>query len=670
MIAEIGLAGAAIAGAAASVSAALLPRRFRVGVAALLTMAATGFAAAAAVSVLASGHPFEATLPDVLPVTGFSVTLDALGAFFILIVAVVSMPAALYGIGYSSHGPAGRTFHAAFPAFVAAMLLVPAAGSVTSFLVLWELMALTSLVLVAAEHRHSAAAREGAQWYGVMTQLGFVTILIALVVFSSQAGGDSFAALRSAGAGITPGVRSVIFVLALAGFGSKAGMVPLHVWLPRAHPEAPSQVSALMSGAMVKLGIYGILRFGFELLGVGPRWWGIVLLAVGAVSALFGVLHAMASSDLKRLLAYSTIENIGLILIGLGASALFAAEGAPVPAGIAAAAALLHALNHAVFKGVLFMGAGSVLQATGTRDLDRLGGLARRMPATGILFAVGVFAIAALPPLNGFVSEWLLLQSLIRGASRAGVTLAIAMPVAVAAVALTTGLAAATFVKAFGIGFLAQPRSVEAAAAREVAPSMRAGMAMLAAGCVVLGLAPALLGPALARTLAVLPSAGGAPLSARGPQLALSGIASTMSPVLLAAGLVAGVVFVLAGLRVVGARPRPRVAESWGCGRSVQTPRMEYTATSYAEPLMRVFDDVLRPDRDLDVTHVQESRYFVESVRVRTGIRDAFEERIYVPVVRAVSAWGRAARNVQSGSVHRYLAYGFVALLVVLVVSR
>lgn len=656
-------------GVAASLAGGALPRRARVTSAAALTVVAAGFASSAAVSVLSSGRAFRASLPAVLPVTGFSIALDSLGAFFMLIVALVSIPAAVYGIGYAAHGPSARTFHAVFPAFVVSMLLVPAAGDVASFLALWETMALASLLLVAAEHRHRTAAREAAHWYGAMTQLGFIAILIALFVFSRHAGGDSFAVLRAAGARMSPGVRSGVFLLALAGFGSKAGMVPLHVWLPRAHPEAPSQVSALMSGAMVKLGIYGIVRVGFDLLGLGPRWWGVVLLAAGAVSALFGVLHAMVSSDLKRLLAYSTTENVGLILIGLGASLLFAASGASALAGVAAAAALLHALNHAAFKGLLFLGAGAVQSSAGTRDLDRLGGLVRRMPVTATLFGVGALAIAALPPLNGFVSEWLLLQSLIRGASRAGVALAVSMPVAVAAVALTTGLAAATFVKAFGVGFLAQPRSREAAEATEAPVSMRVGMAMLALVCVALGFGPALAGPALGTALRVLPWGGREPLSANGALLALDGIRSSIAPVVIAVGLAAGVVAAMVVVRAFGSRRR-RVAANWACGRTVQTARMEYTATSYAEPLMRVFDDVLRPDRDLDVTHRVESRYFVESVRFRTGIRDAFEQHFYVPVVRWIGAWGRAARAMQSGSVHHYLAYGFVALVVVLVIAR
>jgi formate hydrogenlyase subunit 3/multisubunit Na+/H+ antiporter MnhD subunit len=430
-------------------------------------------------------------------------------------------------------------------------------------------------------------------------------------------------------------------------------------------------VSALMSGAMVKLGVYGILRVGWDLLDGGPRWWGVTLLVVGAVSALFGILHALVATDLKRLLAYSTTENVGLILVGVGAAGLFAASGNRALASVAVAAALLHVVNHAAFKGLLFLGAGSVLHTTGTRDLDRLGGLARRMPVTGATFAIGALAIAALPPLNGFVSEWLLLQALVHSLPSSTALVAVAMPLAVAIVALTGGLAAATFVKAFGTGFLAMPRSPEAEAAHESPRTMQIGLCLLAGVCVALGLAPTALARPLARAVAVLgPLADGRPVGADGVTLELAGIQATLSPLLLAVGLLTAVIATLAVVRAVRSAPTRRAAPTWACGRSVQTARMEYTATSFAEPLQRVFDDVLRPDLDVDVDHRVESRYYVEAVRYRQGIRDAIEHRLYEPVLRAARWWGRVARRLQDGSIHRYLAYAMVALIVVLVVAR
>jgi formate hydrogenlyase subunit 3/multisubunit Na+/H+ antiporter MnhD subunit len=637
----------------------------------LLTGAAAAAGLVAAVGVLIGSGPFAASIPELLPFGGVRLELDAFGAVFVVAVAVVAIPASIYGIGYGAYGVSGRAVQATFPVFVWSLLFVPVAGSASTLLVLWELMALSSLLLVLAEHRVNPAVRSAAHWYAAMTHLGLVAILLALVLLASRAGGDSFVAMRTGATGLGPAAASTVFLLALVGFGSKAGVVPLHVWLPRAHPEAPSHVSALMSGAMVKLGIYGIIRVGWDLLGGGPRWWGVVVLVVGAVSALFGILHALVASDLKRLLAYSTTENVGLILIGVGAGGLFLASGNRALASVALAAALLHVVNHAAFKGLLFMGAGSVVAATGTRDLDRLGGLARRMPVTGATFAVGALAIAALPPLNGFVSEWLLLQSLVHSLPSSTVAVSITMPVAVAVVALTGGLAVATFVKAYGTGFLAMPRSPEAEDAHESPPTMLVGLGLLAVTCVALGLGATALGRPLARAVGALgPLAGARPLAAHGDRLQPAGILAAISPLVLAAALVVALVVAMAVLRATRSAGTVRGVEPWGCGRSVQTARMEYTATSFAEPLQRVFDDVLRPDLDVDIDHRAESRYYVEAVRYRQGIRDGVEHRLYTPVLRAAGWWGRAARPLQNGSIHRYLAYAMVAVIIVLVTAR
>jgi formate hydrogenlyase subunit 3/multisubunit Na+/H+ antiporter MnhD subunit len=670
-VAGAGLLAATVAAGLAVAAATVAPHRGRAALVGALCGLTGASGLLAGLAVLSGGRPFVATFPDLLPLGGARLELDGLGALFVVVVAMVAIPSSLYGIGYRAGGRAGRGEQATLPLFVWSMLMVPVAGSVSTLLMLWELMAVSSLLLVLAEHRHNPAVVSAARWYATMTQAGFVAILLALVTLASEAGGDSFATIRSAASGTGPVVASLVFVLALVGFGSKAGVVPLHVWLPRAHPEAPSHVSALMSGAMVKLGVYGLVRVGWDLLGGGPRWWGLLVLGVGVVSALFGILHALVATDLKRLLAYSTTENVGLILIGVGAAGLFAASGNRALASVAMAAALLHVVNHAAFKGLLFLGAGSVLAATGVRDLDRLGGLARRMPVTGATFAVGTLAIIALPPLNGFVSEWLLLQALVQGLPSSTAAVAVTMPLAVAAVALTGGLAAATFVKAFGTGFLAMPRSAEASAAVESPATMQLGLVVLAGTCVALGLSPAALGEPLGRAVAVLgPLADGQALGANGPRLALAGIQSTLSPLLLAAGLFLAVAGVAAVVGLARSARTVRDAPVWGCGRSLQTARMEYTATSFAEPLQRVFDDVLRPDLDIDIDHRAESRYYVEAVRFRQGIRDAIEDRVYGPVVRAAGWWGGAARQLQNGSIHRYLAYALAALVAILLVAR
>jgi hydrogenase-4 component B len=662
------LLGVLVVAGGGALGAVLAGPRARAVVAGLATAVAGAFGVVAGVLAIA-GDPFTVTVRQLLPLSEAVLAVDPLSGVFCVLVGGVGVLAGLYSIGYTGGhhadgaGASSRTAQALLPLFVAAMILVPAAGNVTTFLALWELMALTSLALVLAQHRLRPAVHEAGVWYGAMTHAGLVAILLGLVLFASQAGGESFDALRAAH--LPAATRSMIFVLILVGFGSKAGMVPLHVWLPKAHPEAPSQVSALMSAAMVKLGVYGILRVGFDLLGGGPRWWWLLVLTFGALSAVYGVLQASVAVDLKRLLGYSTTENVGLILIGVGAGGMFAAEGNRTLASLLIAAALLHALNHAGFKTLLFLGAGSVLRSTGVRDLDGLGGLVSRMPATTALFAVGSLAAAALPPGNGFVSEWLLLQGLIHGLPGADTVVAVAMPLAVGVVALTAGLGVATFVKAFGVGFLARPRSEPAAAATESPLIMRLAMALAAVGCAALAIAPASIGPALTKALSSLPTVhDGAPLRG-GVTLRLVGVQGQISPLLILAGLMGAALLVVALIR--HGLPR-RQSLAWGCGGTRLDPRMEYTATSFAEPLTRVFDDVLRPEKDVNVTHHAESQYLIESVEYRQRVDDRLEAALYPPLIAGGIKIGDVLSRLQNGSVHRYLAFGLAGLIVVLVV--
>jgi formate hydrogenlyase subunit 3/multisubunit Na+/H+ antiporter MnhD subunit len=616
------------------------------------------------------GEPRHLRIDWLLPLVGVRFDLDPLGGVFIAATGAVSIAVGIYAAGYAKREDWARFPLVTLPMFVAAMLLVPAAGSVTTFLLCWELMAVMSLILVLTEH-HRDAVRSAGIFYAIMTQLGFVAILLALVVLSAAGGGDAFGTIAAHVDGLTSGTRTTVFLLTLVGFGSKAGLLPLHAWLPRAHPEAPSPVSALMSAAMVNMGIYGIIRIDLQLLGPGPQWWGLTLMIFGAVSAVFGVLQASVATDLKQLLAYSTTENMGLITLGLGAAAILSSSGAPTVAAIAMTAALLHLLSHAAFKTLGFLAAGSVLAATGLRDLDRLGGLARRMPGTTVMFGIAALGASGLPLGAGFVSEWLLLQSLIHS-PHDNTMLALAMPLSVGAVALTTGLGIAAMVKAFGVGFLARPRSAAAEAAREAPASMLTGMSLAAAACVVFAVAPALLGPVLRQVLDVLPTVGG---DAAGPQLGtflrLPGFAGSIAPGLLAAALFTAVLLTL-GLARWGMRHRPAatVAPLWACGADALGPRMQYTATSFAEPLQRVFDDVLRPDTDVEVTHFAESQYLVEKVTYRTRLADPVEQRLYAPVVRTVTTWAQVVRSAHTGSVHLYLAYGSLGLLIVLLVAR
>ena len=663
----------ALAGLTAAVAGGALPVRSRVGTTVLLTWVSCSASLVAAVSVLHSGHAIVMSTSKILPLTGISIVLTPLGAVFVLAIVFVALASTLYWLGYASHGLSSRSASSALPLFVTAMILVPFAASVATFLVLWELMALTSLVLVLSDQSRREAARSAAQWYAVMTHVGAAAILLALILLSAHAGGQTFAQIELHARHLSGGLRGTIFVLALLGFASKAGAVPLHVWLPKAHAEAPGPASALMSGAMVNLGVYGIILVGNVLLGGGPLWWWLLVSALGVLSALYGALFAATTSDLKRLLAYSTADNMGLVLIALGASGIFAASGARTTAAIAMVAALLLMFNHSLFKGALFLAAGAVQIATGTRDLDRLGGLLKRMPVTGVVFLIGALSVAALPPLNGFVGEWLLLQSLLHALPSANTAVVIAVAVAVAALALTGGLTVAAFVKALGIGFLGRPRSEEAGHAHEVPATMQLGAGLLAISCVALGLVPMLILPALERGARAAQRVGVPPPVHGWISLHLFGLRGVLAPSLLAGGLVVALVATVLARRVSHRRSRPwpalAPAEPWGSGRASQTVRMQYTATSFAEPLERVFDDVIRPARDLDMSHAAESHYYIERIAYRTSSDDVIERTVYRPVIAAVRWWGRRARKLQNGSVHRYLAYGLLALVIVLVVA-
>lgn len=629
-----------------------------------------------AAGVLVGELSLDVHLPDLLPLGGgVALRLDPLGAFFLGLAGAVAVPVAIYGLGYTREYEGRHSLGflgAMLNLFLLSMSLVAVAGDVLTFAFAWESMALASYALVLTESDRPETVSAG-HWYLAMTHVGLALLLAAFFLMAPATGALGFDELRGSAAGLSPAARSAVFALALLGFGSKAGLMPLHVWLPRAHPAAPSHVSALMSGVMIALGLYGFLRVGLDLLGPGPAWWGVVAIGLGVISALLGVLYALMEDDLKRLLAYSTVENVGLVWTGVGAALLFRGLGEPAAAALALAAGLYHALNHAAFKSLLFLGAGAVVQAAHSRDMNRLGGLVRGLPWTAACFLVGSVAIAGLPPLNGFVSEWLLFQSLLPGIGSPVALVPPVMTIAVGLVALTAGLAAAAFVKAFGITFLAIPRSAEAERAGEAPLSMRIGMGALALLCPVLALAAVPLLGLIVGVAGPLVGASIAPAAVgSGPFLHVSGIAS-MSPLLVAAGLAVAVAATWLGVRLAGAGRGLRIAETWGCGRVVQTPRMEYTSTAFAEPLRRVFAELYRPTQDLSIDVHPESRYFVQSIAYRSEVVPWFEQYLYAPVIAWVQAAAARVRSVQSGSVHAYLTYLVAALvlaLVMLLVAR
>ncbi|MGZ8842350.1 MAG: hydrogenase 4 subunit B [Pyrinomonadaceae bacterium] len=625
------------------------------------------------VLVIGSGTPLMFASSRLLPLTGVVLKLDGLGAFFLVVVGLVGCATAIYAFGYTAPY-AGRyslrLVGAMFNLLLLALSLQVMADNALTFLILWEAMSLTAYVLVLTEHDRSGTVRAGV-WYLAMTHAGFAALIAMFLVLSGADLTSSFASIRAGAALLPPASRNAVFLLALFGFGAKSGIIPLHVWLPMAHPVAPSHVSAILSGVVIKMGTYGLLRVLLDLMGGGPAWWGGIVLGVGAVSALVGVLYALMEHDLKRLLAYHSVENIGIILIGVGAGLIFHSYGLMTLAALGFIGALYHTINHATFKGLLFLGAGSVVHATGTRNMEKMGGLIKRMPWTAFFFLVGSVAISALPPLNGFVSEWLIFQSLLGGSNNPTPEVAVVMPLAVGMLALTSGLAAACFVKAFGISFLAIPRSAEAKHAHESPPSMIAGMAILALACVALGFAPFLVVPRLGRVLIGL---GGLPDTHAAFTLNLSLVtpngSSSMSPTLLAFGLLALLGLVPLVMLVLRVNRRLRMSDSWGCGRVGQTPRMEYTATAFAEPLRRVFAELYRPTKELSIDFHPDSKYFVQSIEYRSEITPWFEKALYGPLLRFVRLLAELTRRLQSGSVHIYLFYIAFALIILLLIAR
>lgn len=630
---------------------------------------------ALALNLLVTGKTLTLVLPRVVPFTELTLRIDSLTAFFIFVICLVTLAVAVYSIGYGREyfgkkniGYLGCMFNF----FILTMLAVVAANNILLFLFAWELMSLVSFLLVMYEHKH-AQVRSAGFVYVVMTHIGTLFLVLGFMLLYQQAGSFEFDKLAIGAKGLSPVLRNIFFLAVLIGFGTKAGAVPLHIWLPRAHPAAPSHVSALMSGIMVKTAIYGLVRVLFGILGAGPVWWGVLVLVLGCVSALLGIMYALLERDLKRLLAFSTVENVGIILLGLGAAMVFAGAGKPVLAAVALAAGLFHVLNHAIFKGLLFLGAGAIHMSTHTRDIEKMGGLIKKMPWTAFFFLIGAVSISALPPFNGFVSEWLTFQSLLSlGFEMSNTMVSILAPVVGAGLALTGALAAACFVKAFGISFLALPRSKNAEQAREVAPSMRLGMGFLAVCCMFIGVYPVPVFRMLDGIGRSLTGAGVHENLIDGNWLTVvsmpAGTAS-MAPPVLGLMLVLAVPVILLMARLIGGRTARRVDETWNCGTKL-TPAMEYTAASFAKPIRLIFRLIFQPTRDIKRRSHGLLPYFVRSISYKGRIKPVFEDFLYRPTTRSVLYLADKIRALQSGSIHTYLSYIFVTIVVLLLFAR
>ena len=573
--------------------------------------------------------------------------IDPLSGFFLATIGVVALPALVFAHGYLAGVSNRRPLLALTGGFLGALVGVICARDVVSFLAAWELMTLlpATAILVA---RQSRRVRRAVYVYLSITHLGGTGVWVALLVLAHHH------ALGGAGAsGLGSGLRAVVLVGAIAGFGTKAGLMPLHSWLPRAHPVAPSHISALMSGLMIKVALYGLIRVVFDWAGPPPAAVGYVLLGLGGLSAVGGVLYALFQHDLKRLLAFSSIENVGIITLALGAAALFEAHGEREWMAIAFGAALLHTLNHAVFKALLFLGAGSFEQAVHSLELDRLGGLLRRMPWTGGAFLIGSAAIAGLPPLNGFASEWLTLQSLLHLiGGQFGLSLAGAL--ATMALAATAGLAVFCFVKVIGLVLLGRPRREQVASAVEAAPSMRIAVVALAAGCILLGALPGLLLPSLA-------ALSGTPALHRHATIALPGTGRLPALALaVALPILVGAIYA-----VSRRRSRPVAAPVWLCGQS-PSPALEWTSAAFTKPLRLVLETILRPARAVEV---RSAGAIVQEVEYHSEVPHLFDTAVYRPAVSLSLRAAAVARRLQSGSLRLYLVYlGALTLLALLLV--
>ncbi len=603
------------------------------------------------------------TLPLGLPWLGAHFRLDALAAFFLIVVNLGGAIASLFALGYGQHEQAPERVLPFYPAFLAGMNLVLLADDAFSFLFAWEFMSLTSWALVMAHHQEPANARAG-YLYLVMACFGTLALLLAFGLLAGPDGGYDFATIRAGT--VNPGFAALVLALALLGAGSKAGLVPLHVWLPLAHPAAPSHVSALMSGVMTKVAVYGFIRIAFDLLGEPIMWWwGGLVLALGGVTAVLGVLYALMQHDLKRLLAYHTVENIGIIFIGLGLALAFQANQMYASAALALTAALFHILNHSLFKSLLFLGAGAVLTATGERDMERLGGLIHPMPWTALAFLIGAAAISALPPLNGFVSEWLTFQAILISPELPQWLLKFLVPAIGALLALSAALAAACFVKAFGITFLGRPRSPAAAGARETDRYSLSALFVLAALCLLAGILPGLVVDGLAPVVSLLN--GGAQLMAQHdqPWLTLVPVVDVKSTY---NGLLVLLFMALSGTAAALlihrlASNAARRGPAWDCGFPEANSAFQYTAGSFAQPTRRVFGSIVFQARER-VTMPPPGD--LRPARLEVEMHDPIWERGYAPIAAAVVALSGRFNYLQYLTIRRYLSLVFGVLVLLL----
>ncbi|MEW6066412.1 MAG: hydrogenase 4 subunit B [Bacillota bacterium] len=598
-----------------------------------------------------------------------SFRIDTLSAFFLLIICVLASAVSIYSIGYVTeyyHKKNVGLLGGGLNLFLLSMVGVVTVDNGFAFLVAWELMSLVSFFLVMYEHERSEVRRAG-YVYVVMTHIGTVFIILSFLALFLFTGSFSFVTFQNMASQIPNWLRNLIFLMAFLGFGTKAGIVPLHIWLPRAHPAAPSHISALMSAVMIKTAAYGLLRVSFDFLGGGPVWWGAIVLAAGVLSAFIGILYGLAENDIKRFLAYSSAENMGIIFMGIGASIIFSAYQQPFLAALALTAALYHTLNHAMFKGTLFMGAGAVLFATHTRNINELGGLIKRMPVTAVLFLVGGLALSALPPFNGFISEWATFQSLLHlSFDIQSPWWKIAGGLSAAALGLTGAFAAGGVVKHFGTAFLAMPRSEHAEHAEEVPVAMRIGMAILALFSLVLGIWP---GFVLTITKNINEKVFHTHLAGNAIwYVPFAGHSTeTLFPGVMLLALLGVLTLSIVLLRFWVGTSKVQIDETWNCGTPLQSS-MEYTGTSFSHPVLMILQRLTGTHRKVEV--YEQYTYYPRKISHRLQNYHSIEDAVYKPVIAFTVKLSQGIRMIQNGNLQSYLAYMVITLIVALLWIR
>lgn len=626
--------------------------------------------------LLLSSIPVNLSIPTFFPFMSVDIYIDSLSAFFMLVISVVGFACSVYGLDYMKHyfGKYSiNSFGFFYNLFIASLLLVVTANNALYFLMVWEVMSLTSYFLVIYEHKEWENTQAGILYF-VMTHLGTIFITITFLLLFIATGSFNFQDIKFVSGSVSPVVKNLIFLTALIGFGTKAGIIPLHIWLPRAHPAAPSQVSALMSGVMIKTAIYMMIRLFVDILSPVPVWWGIIILLIAAVSSLLGVLYALAEHDIKRLLAYHSVENIGIILMGLGSGLIFLGLGMNNLATIGIVAALFHTMNHAVFKSLLFLAAGSVVSKTHTRNMEEYGGLIKKMPYTAFFFLIGAISISALPPFNGFASEWLTFQSLIFGiGSGGGMLVKVTFVIATTFLAFTGGLAVACFVKAFGVSFLARPRSYEAKKATESGWSMQIGMALTALLTLILGVFSA---PVMVFLTKIVMQLKGLTdyskiVNFRKEVILLDNWVTMLNMPTILVGLILGLILTWLITYVVSRQQKRVFYNTWECGAPGLTPRMEITSTAFARSLIVMFGGILRPTKQNQIEYSDaDSRYFSLSRTVTLSTRNVYEEKVYRPIQSILHFLSEKTASIQSGNLNQYLSYIFVILALLLIWAR